>query len=236
MRSSAQHGIAALAQQVLHKLKQQPPLNPFLQGLPPTDAAAAAAKRADDIADHWREAEAALDMLNPEADEEALLAGANDVIGPPILPDRKYSWQYWDDSLSAMLAGKGVYHEVLADARLIGMHNPHVPQQALETAVLAAFGLSRANNRQLPAPAVLLMAVRHEHYHEGITADGADGCGGLHAALRRLSQLARELRVPLGLAAQAWGYGAWRVGYKFLCLCVKLNFRSFKPCYITQSS
>jgi hypothetical protein len=211
MRISAEHGIAALAQQVLHKLKQQPPLNPFLEGLPPTDAAAAAAKRADDIAAHWRAVEAAVDMLNPEADEEALLARANDVMGPPILPARKYSWQHWDDSLSAVLAGNYKLPDLQADADVLCIIGaPCVPQEDLESAVLAAFGLSRANNRQLPAPAVLPMAVRHERYDGGITADGADRCVALHAALRRLSQLVRELRVPLGLAAQAWGYGEWR--------------------------
>jgi hypothetical protein len=218
LRSSAEHGIEVLTHQVTHKLQQHQPPNSHHHELPLTDA-------------HANEMDALFKEFwgvpaVPEDPPEAAAAAAaaaeasadpQNAQAPAQPPDRRSSWQYWDAALSAILAGNlqqtSQLQDLKADARLLGVYQPHLPQEELEAAVLAAFGLSRANNRQLPAPAVLLMAVRHEHYHEGITADGADGCGGLHVALRRLSQLARELRVPLGLAAQAWGYGEGHVGF-----------------------
>jgi hypothetical protein len=230
LRSCAQHGIQQLAQQVLHKLQQSTPPDTTLPRLPPTDAAVAAA-----AAEAIKAAAAANENAPDNAQADAIDVILNDYLGtvvPALEPQT--SWQYWEDFLEALAAGNcSSITDLQQKAQWLGIFPASdLSQDQLEDAVWAAFGLATATSK---VPAVLLVACRRERHSEAIHADGPDGCAALHAALKRLAELAREMRLPLGLQAQRWGYGerglglsqgqtlnhsCWWVGYKVLGLAL----------------
>lgn len=198
LRSTAQHGIQALAQQVLHELQQRTQLSWLERRLPPTDAtdasaAAAAGEAADFDTEHG---------LRPAAGHDAA-------------QHPRTSWQFWDDLLSAVALDTCSNEDLLRNACWLGTLShvddsqvPLLPQGRLKSSLLSYFGLKTATAR---VPAVLLIACKHERCSERIVADGGpEGCAALHAALKRLAGLAREVWLPLGLQAQSWGYGRRR--------------------------
>ncbi|KAF6262396.1 hypothetical protein COO60DRAFT_1458588, partial [Scenedesmus sp. NREL 46B-D3] len=191
LRSASRHGIQTLAQQVLHRLQQSTSPCTVLCRLPHTDAATAAA--------------AATEAAALAASRAGVAADEADVPAEPSQPpDPRMSWAHWDAVLSAGTCSLQDLQEAASWLRM-GNHTTlqTYPEDILEAAVRAAFGLRSPAPR---VPAVLLVACSRERCSGGITGDGPDNCAALHAALKQLAGLAREVWLPLGLQAQRWGY------------------------------
>jgi hypothetical protein len=150
----------------------------------------------------------------------------------PQLPNPRVSWSYWDELQSAIAAETHTEESLREDAAFLGVANAVASsggKDSAAAAVLGAFGLSfnssssnggkgnsssggsgsssSSSSSRRVVPTVLLVACKREQCGTQIIADGPDDCAALHAALKRLSELAREVWVPLGLQAQRWGYG-----------------------------
>jgi hypothetical protein len=221
LRSASQHGIQVLAQQVLHKLKQRwlpssvssrggdlASRRAMLWRLPHTDAAAAAL-----------EAEAQASAA--AAATAAAAAAAAAAFGDPDIPDApsqppnpRMSWSYWDELQAAVAEGTRSEESLVEDSVFLeGRHLDEIisslisrgGSDSVAAAVLDALGLSEGSSRVVPT--VLLVACKREQWAQQIIGDGPDNCAALHAAVKRLAQLAREVWLPLGLQAQQWGYG-----------------------------
>jgi hypothetical protein len=208
---------------------------PMLWRLPHTNAAAAAAvARIEASMAAAIAAAAALDgpHLLAAAVEAAERADAEDLRHIPgtldafaaawllrnsQLANPRMSWSYWDDLQAAIAAGTHSEASLCEDAAFLGVANSIAStggKDSVAAAVLGAFGLSvssssssSSSSSRRVVPTVLLVACKREQCGTQIVADGPDNCVELHFALKRLSELAREVWLPLGLQAQRWGYG-----------------------------
>jgi hypothetical protein len=126
------------------------------------------------------------------------------------------SWSHWDELRAAIAAGQRddeSLREVaeFMDGRLREVSSRNTcrddSRDSIASAVMGVFGLHKNSSSKVPT--VLLVACKRERCAKEIIegGDGADSCAALHAALKRLAELARERWSPLGLDAQRWGYG-----------------------------
>jgi hypothetical protein len=202
-----------LAQQVLNKLQQtRPPENwngccTVLGRLPRTDAAAAAAE-SEANANLMAACEAAFTAAAARLGYPETTDGNDkDVDGDAVvqLPKPRTSWSYWDDLQAAIAAGTHSEESLREDAKFLGIPGLAVPTNSaasssdrgsITRAVLEAFGLSAGSSRVVPT--VLLEACKQERCETQLVADGPDGCAALHAALKRLAEMAWEVWLPLG--------------------------------------